>query len=415
MLRHQPYFDLLSTAEQDSPSWHATLAGLAVLRLVEAAREDPTVVDSDWTGVRAVAASVEAMREGSALRRPLMRIVDQLRDGVTDWSTVNRNVFSYGRALDLEGGWTLAADVFETVAEMARKDKEPELAMEATTALGGAARRSGDWELSAEGYAEAAYLANTLGDKASGLTVRVGTANTLIARGDLPAAQMILDDVVEEAERSGLDGVMAMALHSSASAAHLQGRSADTVTLGYRALEKTTNPSFRDAIMADIAAAFVDLGMRDAARDSHMIVSLTSRYQWVRWQATVNLMELAVMDGMESAFDDYAGQLKNAALDPRLRSYFLLYYGQGCVEFGRIDEGREAIAEARDFAASHKIHQVSFEAERALNGVRTAPARVAESPEFSIDSVPANVRQVAEALAHVREEALSAPPDLWWN
>ena len=415
MLRHQSYFDVLATAEQDSPAWHATLAGLAVLRLVDVARENAAIIDSDWTGVRAVASSVEALKEGSALRRPLMRIVDQLRDGVSDWSTLNRNVFSYGRALDLEGGWVLAADVFETVAEMARADREPELALEATTALGGAARRSGDWDRSADGYAEAAHLAIALGDTASGLTVRVGTANNQIARGNLPAAQMILDDVIAEATRSGLDGVTALALHSSASAAHLQGRAADTVSLAYRALEKTTNPSFRDAIMADIAAAFVDIGMRDAARDAHMIISLTSRYQWVRWQATINLMELAVMDEMEEAFDNYAGQLKNAALDPRLRSYFLLYYGQGCATFGRIDEARRSIGEAKRFAASHRIHQVSFEADKALNGVPRVQTRYVDPTILAGEHVLASVRQVAQELAHVREEAASAPPDLWWN
>ena len=163
--------------------------------------------------------AVSSLREGMAYRRPLMKVGDQLRDSGTDWSAINLSVFAYGKALDLQGSWKLAADVFGIVADIARAEREPELAMEATTALGGAARRSGDWDRSAEGYAEAAHLADALGDKASGLTVRVGTANNQIARGNLPAAQMILDEVISEASREGLDGVEAMALPSRASVA----------------------------------------------------------------------------------------------------------------------------------------------------------------------------------------------------
>jgi hypothetical protein len=285
--------------------------------------------------------------------------------------------------------------------------------MEATTALGGAARRSGDWDRSAEGYAEAAHLADALGDRASGLTVRVGTANNQIARGNLPAAQLILDEVISEASASGLDGVEALALHSRASVAQLTGSPSETVTLAYKALEKTTNVAVKDTIMADIAAAFVDLGMRDAARDTHMVIALTSRYQWVRWQATINLMELAAMDHMERAFDGYAAELKNAALDPRLRAYYLLYHGQGCIEFGRTELGLSQIAEAQHFAERHKIHQVAFDAEKALTaekrGVREANARKAWT-----DSVPENVTRVAEAMNQVREMALSSPSADEW-
>jgi hypothetical protein len=286
--------------------------------------------------------------------------------------------------------------------------------MEATTALGGAARRSGDWDRSAEGYAEAAHLADSLGDKASGLTVRVGTANNQIARGNLPAAQMILDEVIAESSSAGLDGVEALALHASASVAHLKGRFAETVSLAYKALEKTTNPSVKDTLMADIAAAFVELGMHDAARDAHMVISMTSRYQWVRWQAAINLLELAAMDGMETAFNDYAAELKHAALDPRLRAYFLLYYGQGCVTFGRTDEGMTSIAEAQQFSLRHKINQVAFDAEKALAAAGERSARTVETRETWSEPIPADVLSIAGSLTHIREAALASPHANEW-
>jgi hypothetical protein len=410
MIRHQQYFEVLATLDENSPSWLPTLAGLAVLERVDAIREDPSVARDDWTGSAAVVETIGRMSDGNPLRRSLMRVVQNLRCDEIEWAQVNDSLFGYGRALDMDGSWALAVDVFATVADMAREDNEPKVAIEATTALGGSARRSGDWDRSAEGYADAAHLASALGDKALGLTVRVGTANTLIARGNLPEAKVVLDEVIAEAESSRLEGVSGLALHGRATVAHLEKKYADAVTLAYRALENTTNPTYRDNITSDIAAAFVELGMRDAGRDAHLVLSLTSRYHWVRSQATVNLMELAAMDGMEEAFEGYAKELTDRQLDPRLRAYFLLYYGQGCDQFGRFEDGVKFMAQARDFATSHKIHQVAFEAEQALSAAGKKTRQRVKATETWRETVPSDVRHVAEAFAYLRETAMSSSP-----
>lgn len=412
MIRHQPYFEILATLDENSPSWLPTLAGLAVLERVEAIREDPTLARADWTGAAAVTESIGLISDGNPLRRSLMRVVQNLRSDEIIWAHVNDSLFGYGRALDMDGSWKLAVDVFATVADIARENDEPKVAVEATTALGGAARRSGDWDRSAEGYADAAHLALALGDKSLGLTVRVGTANTLIARGNLAEAKAVFDEVIAEAESSRLQGVAGLALHGRATVAHLEKQYADAVTLAYRALENTTNPTYRDNITSDIAAGFVELGMHEAGRDAHLVLSLTSRYQWVRSQATLNLMELAAMDGMEEAFEGYANQLRAAPLDPRLRSYFLLYYGQGCEQFGRYEEAERFMSEARDFASSHKIHQVAFDAEQALAAAgKKTRQRAAVAVESWRETVPPDVRYVAEAFAELRVAAMSSYPD----
>ena len=55
-----------------------------------------------------------------------------------------------------------------------------------------------------------------------------------------------------------------------------------------------------------MAVIFSELGLRDSARDTHMILTATAQTKLVRWAATLNLMELASLDGMEDAFDAYA-------------------------------------------------------------------------------------------------------------
>jgi hypothetical protein len=413
MLPHLPYFEVLASADEGLPVWAPTIAGLAVLSFVDSARADASVVDADWTGMKAASDAVAALREGSPLRRPMLAILERLRDGGSDWTGINRALFNYGRALDIEGHWSLAADVFATVADIARDHRDAAMAIEATTALGGAARRSGDWDRSAHSYAAAAHLADAIGDRASGLTVQVGTANTHIARGNLPAARMILDDVIAAAGKWGLDGVEAIALHGRASVAHLQGQFADTIDYAYKALEKTTNATARDSIMADLAAAFAEIGLRTAARDAHMVIALTSAQQWVRWQATINLMELAALDGEEPAFDSYANELRYAALDPRLRSYFLLYFGQGALAFGRIEEGRTALADAQEFSLRHKINQVAHEASAALASIDSGAVRRPSAPAQT--SFTHNVEAVAAAITRLRESATTAPAASAWE
>lgn len=165
--------------------------------------------------------------------------------------------------------------------------------------------------------------------------------------------------------------------------------------------------------MADIAAAFQELGMNEAARDAQLVISLTSRYQWVRCQATINLLELAAKDGMEEAFDTYAAELREATLDPRLKSYFLLYLGEGLATFGRAEQAQSTLFEARRYALENKINQVAFDAERALAeaGEKVRALKFASSWSAPI---PRDVLEVAQAVSTIRDAALSSPPSSDW-
>jgi tetratricopeptide (TPR) repeat protein len=408
LVRHQSFFDALSTLETDSPEWKSDLAGLTTLRLVDAASEDSRLVHPDLSSRRAVREAVSALSDGDPIRGILSRALDELDQPHPDWKAIAGTLVSYGRALDFDGRWMLATSAFEIASEMARANGAWSVAVEADIALGGSARRAGDWKKSHAGYAQALYLATGLGDTASSLTVRVGMANTHLVRGNLPDAERLLSTVVEEASAKGFDEVVADALQCRASVAHNRGNVAEALRAAYEALRKTVNATRKDTILADIAAYFAELGMRDAARDAHMIVAVTSRYQWIRWQATVNLMELAALDGDEAEFDRCASELSTAELDPRLRAYYLLYRGIGCLGFGREHEGTELLHEAERFASLKGIHQVSFEAENALSRI----AELMRAPSVALttrnEDVPPDTQNVAKSLSQLREMTLSS-------
>ena len=411
-MKHKAYFETLGGMEQDSPEWRAVFAGLVVLRLVDAVRQSGAeLLRADWAGVYSVREAIDAVGEGNALRATLATVVDELRNGTQSNRPLVSALLSYGRALDYAGRWKLAADVFETVAETAPPRVDPRAAIDANVALGGAARRAGDWDASARGYQRAAHIADTLGDLASSLRVSVGMANTQLARGNLPSAESILDDVIAQAKESYLDDVASLALHTRASVAHGRGQYADAIQLAYEALALTSNDSAREPILADIAASFAEMGMRDAARDAHLILACTSQQKRVRWQATLNLMELASLDGVESAFDSYAAELAGEQMDPRTHAYYLLYMGQGSARFGRIEAAERMIRDAIAYASRERIHQVEMEADAALADLRST----VQSPAEPVEAIrapyePGALRDIAQAISGLREMAVPVSP-----
>jgi len=319
---------------------------------------------------------------------------------------VCRSLLAYGRALDYEASWSLATDVFQTVAKVARPEKNAKLAVEANIAIGGAARRNGDWEISARAYSQAAYIADTMGDRTGILTVQVGIANTYMAKGNLPQAESILDDVIVQAGDLELSEVKAIALHSRASLSARRGEPAEGLKMAYEAMNLQKKETERDLILEDIGAMFSELGLRDAARDSHLILAATAQTRMARWTATINLMELAALDGQRDAFDTYARDLASEPLSPWLRAHYLLFLGEGMRRLGRDEAAAEALMEAISYADANQIHQISFKAQSVLADVqsRTPAAPFTPHPAW----VPEEVGTVARAISDLRKTAVAA-------
>lgn len=414
MIRHQVYFDVLGSMKEDTASWRSVVAGLSVLRLVDSYLDgDPGTNPAHWAQLHAVRSTIESVNEGDPVRGALANIVDEISTRRTLDDTICRSLLSYGRVLDYGASWGLAIDVFSTVAKVVKPERNGRLAVEANIAIGGSARRNGDWEISARAYSQAAFIADTLGDRSGVLTVQVGIANTYLAKGNLPQAQTILDDVLTQARDQELKEVESVALHSRATLAHKRGEYAEGVKLAYEALNLTTNPSARDLVLGDVAAALSGLGIFDSARDAYLILEATTQVQWVRGQATINLMEIAAREGMEQEFDRLYSELASAKLSPMHRADFLLYRGEGLALFGRGDAAEETLRDASAFASANEFHQIAFAAENALTTLRVNRARggsftPAPNSKVKIDH---DLGIVVEGLAQLREAASAASPE----
>jgi tetratricopeptide (TPR) repeat protein len=407
MVRHLIYFETLGSLTENSKSWRRVFAGLVVLRLVDLYRaESPTHGAVDDATIESVRSSILSLEDSDIIRPILLSALDAVAEGSAQ-TQVCVALGAYGRALDLEASWRLAADVFETVASLAPAETHP-LAIDANTMLGGVSRRAGDWDRSAGGYASAAHAAAVIGDTPRALKAEIGMANTHLAHGNLPGADEMLQTIETEAREQELTEILGLALHDRAIVAQHRGDHSNALEFGYEALKLDPIGTERDGLLEDMAASFAELGMRDAARDAHLIVSATSQSSQLVSVATLNLMELAALDGMEQSFDGYAAQLAQRTLDVRVRAYYLLYLGQGQQKFGRLDAAINSLEAARQFARANDINQVVFEADKSLS---TAAKEWATWPAPSADEanrfVSPSTSNIARELTQMRELALA--------
>lgn len=403
MLRHLAYFETLAGMQETDVEWRTTTAGLVVLRLLDAwFEEGRAVVGADSWSLRAAREEVEGVAATDPVRTILGGVLDGMgHAGAPAMTTIAPRLMAYGRALNLQARWRLAADVYSTILEHADPAQDADVLIDANMRLGFCLRMQGEFGPAMEAYAEAGRLARDTGDVAKVLRARIADAKIAIDRGNLPQAEAILEETIERAESAKLAGVHATALQDRAAVAHLRGDYEGAIQLAYKALGRTDDPTQRDRVLADIAASFFELGMRSAARDAHLILAASAQEQYARWVATLNLLEIAAFDECEPVFEQYRRELASAPLPPMLETVYSLYVGKGSRIFGRVDAARTTLRRAVELASKHQFNQLLFDAEKALEeleqGVVPAAPRTADPTEV--------VQPVASAIQSMRELA----------
>ena len=401
--RHLHFFAELAALDDGDPSWRAVSAGLVVLRLVDAwIDEGATVVTADGWGVGSVEAAIEEMEEGLPARSVLRSVVTALKSSPpNDMRAIAPRLLAYGRALDLDAKWALAADVYETVIAHSHPVEESDVAITAHLRLAMVLRHLGELDRSFSTYEAVRDLAQTQDDLVGVLRAEVGCARIATLRGNLPSAETTLDRVIGQAAEHGIADVHAHALHERADVAYLRGQYDLAVRFAYEALEEETDPSNRDRLLADIATSFYMLGARSAARDAYLILEATCREQYLRWIAEINLMEIASVDGSSTLFERYRRLLIRADLPANLLAQFHQHVGEGYARLGDLDAAKNALVAARDIATRFSFNQVLFAVEERLSNL----------PQFSTVTtaghVPDQLVEIAQKVHQIgRDMAL---------
>jgi tetratricopeptide (TPR) repeat protein len=402
-MRHQPFFAELAALEDADPSWRAVTAGLVVLRLVDAwVEEGAGVIAADSWGVRSVRAAIEDMPAGMPARTLLAGVVEALtlaRGG--DVHAVAPKLMAYARSLDLDARWTLAADVYETILSHVHPVEDADVAVNALLRRGHCLRQMGCLTEASTAYGTAAEVAAQASDMIGTLRARIGEAKVLAEKGNLPAADQMLESAAALAGEHSLAEVRSAATHDRSHVAILRGQYDAAVRFAYEALRESANEHERERILNDLATAFSALGVTSAARDAFMLIAATAREQYLRWTATINLMELAADEGARLLFERHRQQLANTALPPLLQVHFELHVGRGYQAMGEWELAQSWLERAAGSAVSHSFNKLAFEAEDALSRNTRHEQRV---PAVALE-VPDDVGRIANEIRELRELA----------
>ena len=400
--RHLPFFSELAGLEDDAASWRAVSAGLVVLRLVDAWIEEgaAAVVDDGW-GMRSVEASIEEMPAGLPARAILRSIVDAIRTSdASDMHAIAPRLMAYARALDLDAKWALAADVYESIISHVHPVEEADVAIAAHLRLGYCLRSMGALDDATRSYDAASAIAHDVDDLFGILRAQIGAAKIALARGNMPMAEQLLQDTIERAStRDDLVDVHAMALQDRADVAYHRGRYDLSVELAYSSLEITRDPVNRDRLLGGIAGAFYMLGVRSAARDAYLIIEATTQEEYLRWSASINLMEIAARDGSMPLFERYRRTLATMPFPPALEAQYFLQVAESHEALAQPDAAFASAERARSIAERFGFNQTAFAAEAVATRVRSHAPVVARVPEAAI---PDSLKTIAASISEMR-------------
>jgi tetratricopeptide (TPR) repeat protein len=396
-------------AIEQEPAWRVTMAGLVTMRLVDR-----------WANSRAPAAPTPTLEEIESVQRaviaceagPIPNILTGIVLAVTRWwarrsPVVLTSVLAYARLLDGDDQqlWKLAEDVYATFLAHARTADEFELVPNACSRLGWVRRRLGRLADATAAYELAIEASAAMGDAYNSLVARVGAAAVVRLRGDLPAAEAVLDVVIEDAramsnQHPSYFEPLARALHERAYVAYEREQFECALTHLHDAMRAYTEDRSRDNALHDLAQVLVDLGHRDAGRDALLVLRAAGSSPTQRWTATVNLLEMAAADGEEAVFERFARELAAVkALPPFIAARYFLQLGDGYRRFGRGAAARNALARAIHIAEQHRFNQILIMAEQ-LSAAPVLPTREArhltQPPTSAVARVASFVRELRE-------------------
>jgi tetratricopeptide (TPR) repeat protein len=403
--RHLPYFAELAALDDGDADWRSVSAGLVVLRLVDAwIEEGAAAVTADGWGVRSVEAAIEEMPAGQPARAVLRGVVVALKaSGTGEMHAIAPRLMAYARALEFEARWPLAVDVYESIIAHVHPTDESDVAIAAQLRLGTCLQKTGELENASASFDAATAIATDVDDMFGILRAQIGHAKIALARGNTPSAERMLDEAIAIAAaspRPELVEVHAVALQDRADVAFHRARYDLAVALAYRSLEITHDPMNRDRLLSDIASAFYMLGVHSAARDAWLILEATAQEQYIRWSASINLMEVAAREGSTTVFERYRRSLATIPFPPSIAAQFQLQAAESYEALSQFDEAADAAERARSIAERHGFNRVAFAAEAVVARVTSGQPG---TPILQEQCVPESLQEIATTISELRK------------
>jgi tetratricopeptide (TPR) repeat protein len=281
-------------------------------------------------------------------------------------------LMEYGKTLQHDGAFELAADVYRLAAELGRREQGLKLAPAALVRVGACLRSLARYREATSAYRAAAAVAQEIGDRVEELMARTGLAKLAIAQDRYPSARIQLGRVIDAARKDDLRYPLALALHDRGTLGNREGNlESALIDLG-ESLTLQRDPAEQIRVLSDVGWTLRALGVLGVARDVLTFVREETADADLRSSATINLMEVAADQEQWDVFDRWRAALEATTLSPYRCCEFLVTLAEGLTVRGLETESRATYHALRDTARRHDLHEFERVAQRALDGERVS-------------------------------------------
>jgi tetratricopeptide (TPR) repeat protein len=342
-------------------------AGFAILCVV--ARRIDTEVRPDESDVeiaRNVLRTLPKTPASTALGA-LLRVLDEDPMG-----PAGPALMEYGHALENDGAYEFAADVYQLAAELGRREQGLLLAPAALVRVGACLRNVGRYREAEKAYRAGAAVAQEIGDLVTELMSNIGRAKIAIEQDRYGAARNQLNQVIASARARDLRHPLALALHDRGALANREGDLEDGLVDFGEALSLQRDHAEQIRILADVGVTLRKLGLVEIARDVFVCVRDESPQFEARCTATINLLALAADQRQWDEFDRLEQALGAVTLSPYRHCEFLETLAHALTLRGCDAQARTAYQTLLGIARKSEHKEFERLAQRALSGERVS-------------------------------------------
>ncbi len=371
------FLNRLASARSDA-DFACTAAGFGVLQVYDSVKSNGFDPFNHQDAIQRIEADIAAIDGAPRLRSGLAAIVQALPFWDSEGSVrVGRQatyaaLLIYGQALGDEGDWSIAESVYSIVGLDAELDGETWYAAEARLLMGRASRMCADWESSRIAYQRAYELGLETGDVAISLRARIGEANNLWMRGDLPAARTILQATARKAKKS-CPAVLPRVTLAIAGVANAAGEYEEAVHIAFELLASLDDADeLVYSTLVDLANFLADYGAPPLAATALRMVERAAPEPRIRRLARINLLFLAAQHESEEEFESCRRALEGEPLPVRETVQFALFSAQGLRRFGRLEEAKAEADRSTELANRSELFQLAFDGEREIVAIEAA-------------------------------------------
>jgi len=379
------------------------------LRLVDLLAPDHAPVSADafhyqWLATDRFCRELRAAAtEGAHVHGIAASAADARRLGETQ--LVAPALFAYAHFLEDELRLEESIDVLSTLLVVVGARLSPADMVAAQLRFARVHRKLNRFDEAEAAYVEAGELATAAGDRYSALLSRIGSANTVLGRGNIAEAERRLEGILADARAVGEQDAEARAEHGISVARYHMGQSAEAIPHAWRAFELYEEDDSRLRALGDVGVMMLTLGDATGAERALAEVVRRGGTRETVSNALIELMHCASFRRDHVGFARWRERCEERLPDmpPNIRADFYLKQGIGQARFGRFRRAEVLMREALAIASAAGLHEFEFRIERILGGLPECEQAMAREGQPATEPVlqTAALREVSESLAQL--------------